>query len=134
MRRRNVRASKAGDDGAMRILAAVLVALALTAPALAEGGMTFYMKNETGRAMVLELHGRETGRVWPGDSQVYLLEPGERKSVLIDCREGENICYGTWVYGDDRISYGVGPDGDRRCRDCCSVCVAKTTTTIDMPQ
>ena len=83
---------------------------------------------------VLELHGRETGRVWPGDSQVYLLDPGERKSVLIDCHEGENICYGAWVYGDDRLSYGVGPDGDRRCRDCCSVCVAKTTTTIDMPQ
>ncbi|MFH1795440.1 MAG: hypothetical protein ABIK36_08075 [Pseudomonadota bacterium] len=117
------------------LLLFALCALAGTAlPALAQSGMTFYMKNETGRAMVLELHGRESGRVWPGDSQVYLLEHGERKSVLIDCHEGENICYGTWVYGNDRISYGVGPDGDRRCRDCCSVCVAKTTTTIDMPQ
>ncbi|MBX3572407.1 MAG: hypothetical protein KF694_08650 [Mesorhizobium sp.] len=116
----------------MRILAAVLLALALSAPAHAEGGMTFYMKNDTGRAMVLELHG-ET-QVWPGEGQVYLLEPGERKSVLIDCREGENICYGAWVHGNDRISFGVGPDGDRACRSCCSVCVAKTTTTIDMPQ
>lgn len=118
----------------MRILAAVLVALALSAPAHAEGGMTFYMKNETARAMVLELHGRDTQRVWPGDGQVYLLEPGEKKSVLIDCREGENICYGAWVNGNDRISYGVGPDGNRACRDCCSICVAKTTTTIDMPR
>ena len=119
----------------MRILAAVLIALAfLAAPAHAEGGMTFYMKNDTGRAMVLELHGRDTARVWPGEGQVYLLEPGERKSELIDCREGENICYGAWVYGNDRISFGVGPDGDRQCRSCCSICVAKTTTTIDMPQ
>lgn len=125
-------------DSRMRptlLLLFALCALAGTAlPALAQSGMTFYMKNETGRAMVLELHGRESGRVWPGDDQVYLLEPGERKSVLIDCHEGENICYGAWVYGNDRISFGVGPDGDRRCRDCCSVCVAKTTTTIDMPQ
>ena len=94
--------------------------------------MTFYMKNDTPRAMVLELHG--DSQVWPGEGRVYLLEPGERKSQLIDCREGENICYGAWVNGDDRISYGVGPDGDRACRSCCFVCVAKTTTTIDMPR
>lgn len=111
---------------------AALVALAM--PAFADGGMTFYMKNETRRAMVVELHGQETGRAWPGDGQVYLLEPGEKKSILIDCEEGENICYGAWVNGDDRISYGVGADNDRECRDCCSVCVTKTTTTIDMPE
>lgn len=118
----------------MLLLLTVCTLAGTMLPALAQSGMTFYMKNETGRAMVLELHGRESGRVWPGDDQVYLLESGERKSVLIDCHEGENICYGAWVYGNDRISFGVGPDGDRRCRDCCSVCVAKTTTTIDMPQ
>jgi len=119
----------------MRLIAfLVAAALAIIAsPASAEGEMTYYLKNDTRRAMVLELHGRESGRVWPGKGRVYLLEPGERKSVQVDCRIGEDVCYGAWVNGNDRISYGVGPDDARRCSNCCSVCVAKTTTTIDMP-
>lgn len=117
-----------------RMLLAVAAFLGAALPAFADGGMTFYVRNETQRAMVMELHGRETGRAWPGKGEVYLLEPGERKSVLIDCQEGESVCYGAWVNGNDRISYGVGPDNHSACRDCCSVCVTKTTTTIDMPE
>jgi hypothetical protein len=117
------------------ILLLALANIAGTAwPAFADGGTTFYLRNQTNRVMVLELHGRESGRAWPGSNQVYMLEPGEKKSVLIDCEQGENICWGAWVNGNDRISFGVGPDDNRECRSCCSICVAKTTTTIDMPQ
>lgn len=115
----------------MRLSAIVaFAAVALPAPAFAEDGMTFYIRNQHPRAVVLELHGQS--RVWPGDGQVYVVDGTSRKSVMIDCTEGENICYGAWVNGNDRITWGVGPDNNVACEDCCSICVAKTTTQVDI--
>ena len=65
---------------------------------------------------------------WP--AKVYLLEKGEAKSVPISCNAGANICYGAWVAGDDRVTWGVGPDDDDACSDCCYTCAAKTTATV----
>ncbi len=56
----------------------------------------------------------------------------ERKSVTIGCQEGENVCYGAWANGNDRISFGVGADDDQTCTDCCRVCVGGTTETVDI--
>ena len=73
---------------------------------------------------------RDRDQVWPGGDQVYLLEKGEAKSVPVSCNAGENICYGAWVAGDDRIAWGVGPDNDHPCNDCCYICAEKTTAEI----
>jgi len=81
---------------------------------------------------VLEFRGRQSRAVWPGKGKVYLLAKGERKSVTIGCQPGENVCYGGWANGNDRISFGVGPDDDRTCADCCRICVEGTTETIDI--
>jgi hypothetical protein len=138
----NPRASEAGQDGgtmegvsAMRRPALATLAAAVLAqplPALAQEGMTFYIRNSSSRAVVVELHGPQ--RTWPGDGQVYVIEPKARKSQMIDCEEGESICYGAWLNGNDRVTWGVGPDKDIACEDCCSICVSKTTTTIDVGQ
>ncbi|MDP3898708.1 MAG: hypothetical protein Q8Q62_18710, partial [Mesorhizobium sp.] len=69
--------------------------------------------------------------VWPGGDENYYLDDGETKEMSLECEEGESICYGAWIDGDDRQSFGAGPDRDRACSDCCSICVDKTTTTID---
>ncbi len=106
-----------------------LALLLLTVPAAA-GEMTFFMKNDYPRAVVIELFGQDTGTRWPGSDKVYLLEKSGRKSVRIECREGERICHGAWVNGNDRIFWGVGPDNDRSCETCCVICVEKTTEPI----
>lgn len=106
-----------------------LLTLLPAVPALADG-MTYFIKNEHGRGVVIELFSEETGTRWPGNDQVYLLEKGERKSVPIECRAGENICYGAWVNGNDQVFWGVGPDNDRRCATCCTICVGKTTAEV----
>jgi hypothetical protein len=116
----------------LTLLAAGLALMAAVLPAAAEDGMTFYIRNQSDRAVAMELHGKGADRVWPGGGQAYLLEGQEKKSVLIDCVEGENICYGAWAHGDDRIAWGVGPDNNRDCADCCWLCVWKTTTTVDL--
>jgi hypothetical protein len=111
--------------------ACLLAAMAVLAPAVAKADeMAFFMKNQYRRAVVVELRSRDRDQVWPGGDQVYLLEKGEAKSVPISCEAGEQICYGAWVSGDDRISWGVGPDNDHPCDNCCYTCAAKTTAQI----
>lgn len=92
--------------------------------------LTFFMKNVDRHAVVVEFSSPAHGTRWPGDGQVYLLEKGEKKSVTIDCEEGDRICYGAWVNGDDKISWGVGPDNDRFCDTCCRVCAHEKTEPI----
>ena len=115
----------------MRLMLTICLLL-LAAPARADEGMTVYLRNQQDRAVVVEFRGRTTGTVWPGKGRVYLLDRKERKSVTLGCVEGEEICYGAWVNGNDRIAFGVGPDDDLQCEDCCRICVAGTTETIDI--
>lgn len=98
--------------------------LLAAAPAAAEE-MQYFMQNAHPRAVVIELRSQQSDRRWPGDGKVYLLEKGEKKMVPVECTAGETICYGAWLNGNDRVSWGIGPDGDRSCTDCCVSCVEK---------
>lgn len=110
-----------------------LIGLSALAPvSAAEKGMTMFLRNQQSHAVVIEFHGRKTNTVWPGEGKIYLLDKLERKSVTIGCQEGENVCYGAWANGNDRISFGVGADDDQTCTDCCRVCVGGTTETVDI--
>jgi hypothetical protein len=116
-------------------ISVLLMGFAAPAPvSAAEKGMTMFLRNQQSHAVVIEFHGRKTGTVWPGDGQIYLLDKLERKSVTIGCQEGENVCYGAWANGDDSISFGVGPDDDKTCTECCRICVEGTTETVDIGQ
>ncbi|MGB6118561.1 MAG: hypothetical protein WBF87_10095 [Mesorhizobium sp.] len=117
----------------MRVLLALLMLpLLAPAPAWSADGMTMYMRNQRDRDIVVEFRGRQSGTVWPGRGQVYALEPKQRKSVTIGCADGEQVCYGAWVNGNDRISFGVGPDDDKVCEDCCRICVGGSTERVDI--
>lgn len=109
------------------ILAAAL--LLLVPPAFG-ADLTFFMKNVAPSAVVVEFSSAAHGTRWPGNDQVYLLDEGEKKSVTIDCEEGDRICYGAWVNGDDSVAWGIGPDNDRYCDDCCRICTAEKTEPI----
>lgn len=108
-----------------------VVLLALAAGRTEAAEMAFYMKNGAGRAVAVELHGN-AGHVWPGDGKVFMLDTAEKKSVPVACEAGERICYGAWLVGDDRTAWGVGPDNKEDCENCCTICVAKSTYTIDL--
>ena len=112
-------------------LRAALLLLAVLAPAMAQADeMAFFMKNQFSRDIAVELRSRDRDQVWPGGDQVYMVEKSVAKSVPIDCEAGEQICYGAWVVGDDRTAWGVGPDNDQPCDDCCYICAEKTTAEI----
>ena len=70
--------------------AIVLAAMAMLAPAAAQADeMAFFMKNQTGRAVAVELRSRDRDQVWPGGDKVYLLDKGAAKSVPVSCNAGE---------------------------------------------
>ncbi|MBZ9738059.1 MULTISPECIES: hypothetical protein [unclassified Mesorhizobium] len=94
--------------------------------------MAFFVKNLRKEPVAIELFSRDRETVWPGNDKVFLVDPGSRKSVPISCNQGERICYGAWVDGNDQISAGVGPDNDQPCDTCCFICVEHTTETIDL--
>lgn len=102
----------------------------LAADSASAADMGFLLENEHRQPVAIELHGKD--RAWPGDNQVYLLGPGDIKKVTISCTTGERICYGAWINGNDRVAFGVGPDNDRTCHNCCSICVGQTMETIDL--
>ena len=106
-----------------------LIALLFATPAAADG-MAFFLKNQHSRAVAVELYGRQT--VWPGNDQVYLLDRAEKKSVPITCEAGETICWAAWVNGDAGTFWGVGPDSIQPCNDCCFICAAKSTATVEI--
>ncbi|HTV70001.1 MAG TPA: hypothetical protein VMF90_15830 [Rhizobiaceae bacterium] len=112
----------------MRLLLLLLCLLPASASWAEEQSMSFLMKNAHPRAIVVELHSRTREHRWPGGDKVYLLEPDERKSVPITCEGGEQICYAAWVNGNDGVFWGVGPDNNRTCDDCCTLCADKATT------
>ncbi|ESX49691.1 hypothetical protein X762_05630 [Mesorhizobium sp. LSHC426A00] len=113
------------------MLRLTLAALLLATPTHA-ADMAFFVKNLRSQAVAVELFSRDRKMSWPGGDQVFLIEPNSQKSVPISCNQGENICYGAWVNGNDAISAGVGPDNDQPCDTCCFICVEKTTETIDL--
>ena len=114
-----------------RIVVALSLA-ALFAPAAHAADITFAIKNSHPNAMRVELYSQDRDYVWPGDGKDFYLDDGETKSIPLSCNEGESICYGAWVNGQDHISAGVGPDNDQPCDNCCFICVEKTTETIDL--
>ncbi|MBN9073272.1 MAG: hypothetical protein J0H34_17090 [Rhizobiales bacterium] len=114
----------------MRHALLILAALLLPVPSACGADLTFFMKNVAPRAVVVEFSSAAKGTRWPGNDQVYLLEKGEKKSVTISCEEGDSICYGAWVNGDDTIVWGVGPDNDRFCETCCRICAHEKTEPI----
>ena len=94
--------------------------------------VTFEMKNSHPNAVEVELYSQDRDHVWPGNNQVYLLDDGETKQIPLSCDQGEKICYGAWIKGDQETYWGTGPNNAQACDDCCYTCTGGATETIDL--
>ncbi|QDZ00673.1 hypothetical protein FQ775_09920 [Nitratireductor mangrovi] len=104
---------------------------ALALPAIA-ADVTFLMRNSHPFAVEVELYSQDRNHVWPGGGQVYYLDDGEAKQMSLACEEGELICYGAWVSGDEGTYWGTGPGNGQECNDCCYTCTGGMTEEIDL--
>lgn len=116
-----------------------LLAIALAASALAgmsaaasASDVTFQMKNSHPNAVRVELYSQSRDHVWPGGGEDYYLDDGETKEMSLACEEGESICYGAWIDGDENTYWGVGPGGKQKCEDCCYTCTGGNTEEINL--
>ncbi|TGQ26891.1 hypothetical protein, partial [Mesorhizobium sp. M4B.F.Ca.ET.214.01.1.1] len=114
-----------------RMVALAALVLANSAEA---ADMAFCIKNLRKEGVAVELFSRDREIVWPGNDKVFLIRPGAKKSVPISCDNGEHICWGAWVNGDDSVTAGVGPDNDRACDTCCFICTDHSTETVDLAE
>jgi hypothetical protein len=113
--------------------AAVALAAVFTMSASAYAAdVTFTMRNNHPNALEVELYSQDRDHVWPGDEEVYVLDDGEVKQMPLSCQEGEKICYGAWIKGDQGTYWGVGPNNAQACDDCCYTCTGGSTETIDL--
>ena len=70
----------------------------------------------------LQFVSQSRSAAWPGDGQAYELNDDSTYSYSLNCESGELICYGAWATGDASVYWGVGPEGDAACDNCCAVC------------
>jgi hypothetical protein len=112
------------------LLAALVLALAASSAGAAD--ISFAIKNGHPNAMRVELYSQDRDYVWPGDGKDFYLDDGETKQLPISCDEGESICYGAWVDGDEGTYWGVGPGNKEKCDDCCYTCNGGETEEIDL--
>lgn len=119
----------------LRLFRRVALACLLIAglPSLASAAdVTFQIRNNHPNAVEVELYSQDRDHVWPGGGEVYILDDGETKSMPLSCNEGEKICYGAWISGDQSTYWGVGPNNQQTCEDCCYTCTGGNTEVIDL--
>jgi hypothetical protein len=112
--------------------AGVLALLTLASSAVFAADVTFVMRNEHPNAVEVELYSQDRDHVWPGNDEVYMLDDGETKTMSLACEEGESICYGAWISGDEDTYWGVGPNNSQRCEDCCYTCTGGETEQVNL--
>ncbi|MFT3865227.1 MAG: hypothetical protein QM729_13200 [Solirubrobacterales bacterium] len=82
-----------------------------------------------------DLYSQDREYVWPGNGKDFYLDDGETKNCPISCNEGEKICYGAWVDGDEETYWGVGPNQtSKNCEDCCYTCSGGQTEEVDLEE
>ena len=115
-----------------RFAAIAFAALAASiAPAFA-ADVTFVMNNQHPNAVEVQLYSQQRDHIWPGPEEVYLLDDGETKTMSLACEEGESICYGAWILGDENTYWGVGPNKTQTCDNCCYTCQGGNTEQINL--
>jgi hypothetical protein len=80
----------------------------------------------------VQLYSQDRDYVWPSSDEVYLLDDGETKTMPIECQQGERVCYGAWISGDQSTFWGVGPGKTQNCDNCCYTCQGGNTEQINL--
>ncbi|MCB9992991.1 MAG: hypothetical protein H6873_04955 [Hyphomicrobiaceae bacterium] len=111
-------------------LGALMTALAMWVGPAVAGDVTFYIQSQHPNVVSLEFYSQDRNYVWPGNSQVYLLEDYDTHEFALSCNKGEKICFGAWVRNRSDLYWGVGPNNAEYCTDCCYTCNGGYTQTI----
>ncbi|MAQ82662.1 MAG: hypothetical protein CMH12_05460 [Maritimibacter sp.] len=93
-------------------------------PSLASAETLFWtIDNDFSRTVSVEFYSQDRNHVWPGNGQVYVIDPNEGDATFnLSCNYNELICYGAWVRGSSQTYWGVGANDSYNCSNCCARC------------
>lgn len=94
--------------------------------------ITFNVTNDTSRTLLVSFFSQDRDAAWPGGGRDYIVQPRASQSFALTCRTTEQVCYGAYPQGE-RYSggyWGVGPDNDQWCENCCYACGTFETDNI----
>jgi hypothetical protein len=111
-------------------LPALLLTISTASKDAAADHETFRVKSMSDSKVQIKFFAKSRNHVWPGTDRAYNLNDYEEHNIKLACESGEQICYGAWVTGDGSRWWGVGPDGNKGCRNCCYTCDNKDTRHI----
>lgn len=94
--------------------------------------VVFALKNTWKYTVHLNFHSKTRDAIWPGNNKAYVLDDSRVHKVRLRCQPREKICYGAWSAGNRNTYWGVGPDGDQGCENCCAVCGATSISSHDL--
>jgi hypothetical protein len=94
--------------------------------------VVFALKNTWKYTVHLNFHSRTRDAIWPGNNKAYVLDDSRVHKVRLSCQPREKICYGAWSAGNRNTYWGVGPDGDQGCENCCATCGATSISSHDL--
>lgn len=90
----------------------------------------FSIQSEYPYIVHLAFYSENRNWEWPGGDQVYVLDDSRVHDYSLNCNSGEKICYGAWPKGTRQSYWGVGPDANQSCSDCCYICNGGETGVI----
>lgn len=119
------------------VLQAVIVALLslwLSGSAVAQSTLTFRMISEHPDNLEVVFYSDDRkGFQWPAGDRIFKLDDSDGVSRFkISCLGGEKICYGAWVAGRPKVSWGLGKNRQFNCKNCCYKCNGGETPVITL--
>jgi hypothetical protein len=101
-------------------------------PAVADT-VTFRIKSNHENKVKVKFYSQDRNHVWPSTTTSYNLDDYAFHNFRLTCQQGEKICYGAWVVGNNATYWGVGRGDKHSCSECCLTCndgriIAKTLT------
>ena len=109
--------------GKMAVAIGVMLAALLGSEAAqADETVTVRVRSNYEYKVQIAFFSQSRSYVWPGPERAYPLDDSRTHEFPLACRTGEEICYGAWVTGEGTLYWGVGPENNRSCRNCCFVC------------
>src|SRR4051812_27471808 len=90
------------------VLAVALLCSLIFGPESAQAeSVTWQVQSNHPNKVQIEFYSKDRDIAWPGGGEAYSLNDYDIHKFNLTCQPGERICYGAWVKGTERVTWGV---------------------------
>lgn len=114
----------------LKRLLIVLMAVFTLTQAASAGSIQWKIRAFDKYAVDVAFYSKSRKVEWPGGGKVWTIKDFKVHEFKLNCVDGEQICYGAWVRGNDKRYWGVGHYGKAGCKGCCFTCGTNVSTPV----